>query len=97
MCQHSALRAAVCRVADGNRSRGISLSFMEYRGTEYQIVQTANPTGWKWTVQAAGRRVRTGSAFSRVRAIALAQRAIDKLLSATTKRPRGAPPLTERP
>jgi hypothetical protein len=53
---------------------------MEYRGTEFQVVQTSNPTGWKWTVHAVGRRIRTGSAINRIVAIALAHRAIDKLL-----------------
>jgi hypothetical protein len=24
---------------------------MEHKGIQYQVVQTANPTGWKWTVQ----------------------------------------------
>jgi hypothetical protein len=72
---------AICPVADGNCSRAISLSMMEYRGTEYQVVQTSNPTGWKWTVEVVGRRIRTGSGYSRVAAIALAQRAIDKLLN----------------
>ena len=67
---------------------------MEYRGTEYQVVQTSNPTGWKWTVQVVGRRIRTGSGYSKVAAIALAQRAIDKLLKSppnTTVAP--APPM----
>jgi hypothetical protein len=51
---------------------------MEYRDTEYQIL--ANPTGWKWTVLFAGQHIRRGSAYNRAGAIALAQRAIDKLL-----------------
>jgi hypothetical protein len=34
---------------------------MEYRDTEYQILQTANPTGWKWTVLFSGQDIRTGS------------------------------------
>ena len=58
---------------------------MQYRNTEYHVVQTANPTGWKWTVHAPGRRVRTGSSYSRTSAIGLAQRAIDKLLMSDAK------------
>jgi hypothetical protein len=58
---------------------------MEYRDTEYQILQTANPTGWKWTVLFAGQHIRTGSAYNRAGAIALAQRAIDKLLNSGMK------------
>jgi hypothetical protein len=53
---------------------------MEYKGKEYQVVQTANPNGWKWTVTLDDKRTRTGSGHSRNAAIALAQSAIDKLL-----------------
>ncbi len=42
---------------------------MEYEGFEYTVVQTANPTGWKWTVQLDETRTKTGSAFSRASAI----------------------------
>ena len=63
-----------------NRPGGVSLSSMEYRDTEYQILQTANQTGWKWTVLFDGQHIRTGSAYNRAGAIALAQRAIDGLL-----------------
>jgi hypothetical protein len=58
---------------------------MEYRDTEYRILQTANPTGWKWIVLFAGAQIRTGSAYNRASAIALAQRAIDKLLKSGMK------------
>ncbi|HYI96777.1 MAG TPA: hypothetical protein VEX68_24765 [Bryobacteraceae bacterium] len=53
---------------------------MKYRGVEYQVVQTANPTGWKWTVLITGRRPRIGEGYNRSAAIAFAQRAIDELL-----------------
>jgi hypothetical protein len=55
---------------------------MDYKGIEYHVVQTANPTGWSWTVQMEGREPRTGSAYNRTTAVALAQIAIDKLLKA---------------
>jgi hypothetical protein len=82
----------MCRVADGNQSRTSTVielpeipevSAMEYRGIEYQVVQTANPTGWKWTVSMVGRQPRTGQGHSRAAAIGLAQLAIDKLLKAS--------------
>lgn len=76
---------ALCPVADGNCFHAKKLTGMEYRGTEYHVVQTSHPTGWKWTVHAIGRRVRTGSAINRVVAIALAQRAIDKLLKSDAR------------
>jgi hypothetical protein len=53
---------------------------MDYKGIEYHVVQTANPTGWRWTVHMEGREPRTGSAYNRTTAIALAQIAIDKLI-----------------
>lgn len=52
---------------------------MNYKGIEYQVVQTANPTGWKWTVSMDGRQPRTGEGYTRTAAIALAQLTIDKL------------------
>jgi hypothetical protein len=55
---------------------------MDYKGIEYHVVQTADPTGWRWTVQMEGRESRTGSGHNRTAAIALAQIAIDKLLKA---------------
>jgi hypothetical protein len=51
---------------------------MRYKGYEYSVVQTANPTGWKWTVQLDETRVKVGSAFSRASAILFAQRRIEK-------------------
>jgi hypothetical protein len=53
---------------------------MQYRGMEYGVVQTASPTGWKWTVQLDQNRTKTGTGFSRATAVGLAQRAIDKAL-----------------
>jgi hypothetical protein len=52
---------------------------MEYRGIEYTIVQTANPTGWKWTVH-LGKRAKTGTAFNRIAACRFAERTIDAYL-----------------
>jgi hypothetical protein len=60
---------------------------MQYRDTEYQVVQTSNPTGWKWTVQLDEERSRTGSGFNRTHAIGLAQRAIDKVLQQNSQQP----------
>ena len=53
---------------------------MDYKGIEYQIVQTSNPTGWKWTVEMKGKRPGVGSGYSRAAAI-VAQIAIDKLVN----------------
>jgi hypothetical protein len=55
---------------------------MDYKGIEYHVAQTANPAEWSWTVQMEGREPRTGSAYNRTTAVALAQIAIDKLIKA---------------
>ena len=53
---------------------------MVYKDIEYQIVQTANPSGWKWTVFLDATRTRTGIATSRRHAVLEAERAIDKAM-----------------
>jgi hypothetical protein len=42
---------------------------MEYKGIEYQVLQTPNPPGWKWIVFLDANRTRTG--YSRTRAHAI--------------------------
>jgi len=56
---------------------------MEHKGTHYQVVQTANPTGFKWTVLIAGRAPKTGTAASLALAIRLAEIAIDRAIRVT--------------
>jgi hypothetical protein len=62
---------------------------MQYKGIEYQVVQTANPTGWKWTAQLDVTRTRSGTSYSMKSASLEAQRKIDKelkeLMSAKAK------------
>ena len=53
---------------------------MEHRGIQYQVVQTASPTGWRWTVQLDDKRIRAGISFSKGNAIFQAVTAIDKAL-----------------
>jgi hypothetical protein len=50
---------------------------VDHKGIEYSIVQTTNPTGWKWTVFLDATRMRTGTADSRANAVLDAERAID--------------------
>jgi hypothetical protein len=59
---------------------------MKHKGIEYQVVQTASPTGWKWTVQLDGGCVKTGMSCSRQYAIYDVTNAIEKALSASDKR-----------
>jgi hypothetical protein len=65
---------------------------MKYRGVEYQVVQTASPTGWKWTVELDQNRSRTGNTPKRAAAIALAQRFIDTALKNAESAQEGSQP-----
>jgi hypothetical protein len=56
---------------------------MEHRGIPYQVVQTASPSGWRWTVQLDDIRTRTGTTFSKGNAIFRAISAIEKALGAS--------------
>jgi hypothetical protein len=58
---------------------------MEYKGIQYQVVQAANPTVWKWTVQLDGGHIKTGVSFLREYAIYDATNAIEKALSVVPK------------
>jgi len=53
---------------------------MEHNGITYGVVQTANPTGWKWTIYIAGRRPKSGTGLNRPIAIRLAEIAINKAI-----------------
>jgi hypothetical protein len=53
---------------------------MQYQGIEYTIVQTANPSGWKWSFEREGRRPKTGISYDRVEAILAAEGAINRAL-----------------
>jgi len=57
---------------------------MEHRGIQYQVVQTASPSGWIWTMDVDG-RTKTGVSFSKDNAIFNAETAIDKALDAKPK------------
>jgi hypothetical protein len=58
---------------------------MKYRGIQYQVVQTPNPTGWKWTAQLEGGHIKTGVSCSRQYAIYEVTNAIEKALSVAPK------------
>jgi hypothetical protein len=51
---------------------------MEHRGFQYQVVQTANPTGYRWTVQLDASCEKTGTSYSRGNAIFKAVCVIEK-------------------
>ena len=55
----------------------------EYRGIQYQIVRTANPTGYKWTAYLDGNRTRSGACYSRDSAVLEAERTIAKFVKIT--------------
>jgi hypothetical protein len=54
---------------------------LEYKRIQYQVLQTANPTGFRWTVYLDENRTKIGTSYSRSKAIFKAARAIDKALS----------------
>jgi hypothetical protein len=51
---------------------------MEHKGIQYQVVQTANPTAFKWIVHLDAGRTMTGVSYSMKAAALEAQRNIDK-------------------
>ena len=53
---------------------------MEYKGVEYKVVQTANPTGWKWVIRLDEIHTKAGTAYNRSSAVRFAELAIDKHL-----------------
>jgi hypothetical protein len=53
---------------------------VEYKGIQYRVVQTANPTGFRWTVQLDATRTRSGVSYSMKAAVLDAQRKIDRAL-----------------
>jgi hypothetical protein len=58
---------------------------MEYKGVEYQIIQSAYPTGWRWTVHLDDDHSKTGVSSSRQYAIFDATNAIEEALNAPPK------------
>jgi flavin-dependent dehydrogenase len=56
------------------------VSEVVYKGIEYKVVQTANPTGWKWIVTLDEQHFRVGTGFSRASAITFAKKKIDQHL-----------------
>lgn len=59
--------------------------YMEYKGIRFEVVQTANPTGWKWVVHFDPNRRKSGISFSRAMAITSAKYAIEKGLKALAR------------
>lgn len=53
---------------------------MDYKGVEFEVIQTTNPCCWKWTAFLDSIRLRTGAALTRADAILDAELAIEKAL-----------------
>ena len=53
---------------------------MEYKTIRFEVIETTNPYGWKWTVFLNATRMWTGIALSRADAVLDAEFAIDKAL-----------------
>jgi hypothetical protein len=58
---------------------------MQHKGVQYQVVETANPSGWKWTVELDEGRTKTGVSCSRGHAALYAINAIELTLKRTTE------------
>jgi hypothetical protein len=58
---------------------------MEYKGIEYRIVQTSNPSGWKWIVFLDETRTPTGISNTRANAVLDAEHAIDRATESSDK------------
>jgi len=60
---------------------------MEHNGIPFSVVQTANPTGWRWTIHIPGKRHKSGTAVHRAIAISVAKIAIEKAIKAKLTKP----------
>jgi hypothetical protein len=58
---------------------------MKHNGVPYRVMQTADSIGWKWSVELAAGRKKTGEASSRESAIFDAVHVIDKVLGTELK------------
>jgi hypothetical protein len=56
---------------------------MEYKEYEYHVEQTANPSGWKWTVFLEAAKTRTGRSSTRAHAVLDAQHTIDRMMKSS--------------
>ena len=53
---------------------------MEYKGIQFEIIETTNPCCWKWIVFLDATRMRTGIALTRADAVLDAESTIEKAL-----------------
>ena len=53
---------------------------MEYKTIQFEVIETANPYGWKWIVFLDATRTRTGIGLTRADAVLDAEFAIDQAL-----------------
>ena len=63
----------------------------EYRGVPYQIVRTANPTGYRWTAYLAGNRTRNGFCYTMESAVFEVKRKIAQVVSTRLPAPSPIP------
>jgi hypothetical protein len=57
---------------------------VEHKGLQYQVAETANRSGWTWTVQMPDGHTKTGVSCSRGHAIFYAINAIEMNLKCAT-------------
>jgi hypothetical protein len=59
---------------------------MHYKRFEYSVLQTASPTGWKWTVHLHDQKAKTGEAPDRQSGVLRAMAFIDRTIQAKMAR-----------
>jgi hypothetical protein len=59
---------------------------MEHKGVRYELLQTTNPSGWKWIAHLSPLKTQAGFSSLKQLAIHAAKRAIEKALEAEEKR-----------
>jgi len=59
---------------------------MEYKATQFEIIQAPNAVTWKWIVFLDATRMRTGVALTRADAVLDAEYTIDRALNQTARK-----------
>jgi hypothetical protein len=68
---------------------------MEYKNIQYEVIEMANPYGWKWIVFLDAARTRTGIGLTRADAVLDAEFAINNVLN--SRRPKAEEMLRDDP
>jgi hypothetical protein len=70
-----------------NSQKGRTFVDVEHKGIEYQILQMANPSGWRWVVRLGVDNIKTGVASSKGNATFKAVKLIDSAIKDVKRNP----------